>query len=60
MLVRDLIDYLLREVNASRLNGTDQVPAELIRLVDDGHIDVAEYLAGKYDIKRGAESIGKD
>lgn len=60
MLVRDLIDYLLAEVGAGRLAGSDKVPAELIRLIDDGHLDVTKYLAGKFNIKEGVGSIGQD
>lgn len=60
ILVRDLIDYLLAEVGAGRLAGSDKVSAELIRLIDDGHLDVAKYLAGKYDIKERRDAGGQD
>ena len=60
ILVRDLIDYLLAEVGAGRLAGSDKVPAELIRLIDDGHLDVTEYLAGKFNIKEGVDAGGQE
>lgn len=59
MTIRDLIDYLLAEVGSGRLHGSDAVPAELIRLIDDGHIDAAEYLDGKCNIKEGADASAK-
>ena len=59
MLVRELIDYLLAEVGAGQLAGSDKVPEELIRLIDDGHIDAVEYLTDKYDIKEGVGNIGQ-
>lgn len=59
MLVRELIDYLLDEVGAGRLAGSDKVPEDLIRLIDDGHLDITEYLADKYDIKEGVGNIGQ-
>lgn len=59
MLIRELIDYLLAEVGAGQLAGSDKVPAELIRLIDDGHLDITEYLADKYDIKEGVGNIGQ-
>lgn len=60
MLVRELIDYLLAEVGAGRLKGSDKVPEDLIRLVDDGHLDITEYLADKLNIKRGVDIGGKN
>lgn len=55
MQIRELIDYLLDEITSGRLQGSDPVSMELIRMVDDGHLDVAEYLAGKFKIGGDAD-----
>lgn len=47
----DLIDYMLRHVMDGSIKLSD--PVVLTGQINDGHIDVAEYLASKYDIRRG-------
>lgn len=58
MLVRELIDYLLVEVNSGRFTGSDKVPAELADLIrgEPAHLDPAEYLADKFNIKEGVNA----
>ena len=55
MLIRELIDYLVAEMESGRLQGSDPVPMELVHRIEDGHLDVAEYLAGKFKIGGDAD-----
>ena len=55
MLTRELIDYLVGELGSGRLKGSDPVPVELVHRIEDGHLDVAEYLAGKFKIGGDAD-----
>ena len=50
----DLIDYMLCHVMDGSIKLSDPV------VINDGHINVAEYLADKYDIKRGVDIIAKN
>ena len=56
MTVRELIDRLLARIQNGELRGSDPVPEDLL---DDGHLDAAEYLAGKYGIRSDADESGK-
>lgn len=62
MMVADAVQWLFERVNSGALSNGDQVPVELAHLIlgEAEHIDVAEYLADKFGITRGAESIGED
>lgn len=53
--VRELIDRLFARIQAGELRGSDPVPADLL---DDEHLDAAEYLARKYGIR--GDTDGQD
>lgn len=53
MTVAGLVEYLLQEVSSGSIRPSDQVSEELIRRMKPEHVDVVEYLAGKYGIKEG-------
>jgi hypothetical protein len=55
MLIRELIDYLFDEITSGRIQGSDPVPVELVHRIEDGHLDVAEYLADKFKIGGDAD-----
>lgn len=46
----DLIDYMLQHVMDGSIRLSDPILPEDIRRIDDGHIDVIDYLANKYNI----------
>lgn len=46
--VRELIDRLLARIQSGELRGSDPVPEDLL---DDEHLDAAEYLARKFNIR---------
>ena len=50
--VRELIDRLLARIQSGELKGSDLVPGDLL---DDEHLDAAEYLARKYGIRSDAD-----
>ena len=50
--VRELIDRLFARIQNGELKGSDPVPADLL---DDEHLDAAEYLARKYGIRGDAD-----
>ena len=52
MTVRELIDRLFVRIQAGEIKGSDQVPENLL---EDGHLDPAEYLARKYGIRSDAD-----
>ena len=54
--VRELIDRLLARIQNGELRGSDPVPEDLL---DDEHLDAAEYLARKYGIRGDADESGK-
>lgn len=54
--VRELIDRLFARIQNGELRGSDPVPADLL---DDEHLDAAEYLARKYGIRSGADGHNK-
>lgn len=56
MTVRELIDRLLARIQNGELRGSDPVPEDLL---DDEHLDAAEYLARKYGIRGDADESGK-
>ena len=56
MTVRELIDRLLARIQNGELRGSDPVPEDLL---DDEHLDAAEYLARKYGIRSGADGDNK-
>ena len=53
--VRELIDRLLARIQSGELRGSDPVPADLL---DDEHMDVAEYVARKFNI--GSDADGQE
>ena len=55
MTVRELIDRLLARIQNGELRGSDPVPEDLL---DDEHLDAAEYLARKYGI--GGDADGQE
>lgn len=55
----DLVDYMIQHVSDGSIQLSDKVPADLFNEIGDGHMDVAEYLASKYDIERGADASGQ-
>ena len=54
--VRELIDRLFARIQNGELRGSDPVPEDLL---DDEHLDAAEYLARKYGIRGDADESGK-
>ena len=56
MTVRELIDRLLARIQNGELRGSDPVPEDLL---DDEHLDAAEYLARKYGIRGDADGHNK-
>ena len=54
--VRELIDRLLARIQNGELRGSDPVPEDLL---DEEHLDAAEYLARKYGIRSGADGHNK-
>ena len=54
VMVRELIDRLFARIQNGELKGSDPVPADLL---DDEHLDAAEYLARKYGIRRDGLGI---
>lgn len=53
--VRELIDKILARIQSGELRGSDPMPADLL---DDEHLDPAEYLARKYNI--GSDADGQE
>lgn len=58
--LRELIDYLLDGFISGRLAGCNPVPEDVVEYIHGGHVDVAEYLAKKYSIKRGEDTDGQE
>lgn len=54
--VRELIDRLLARIQNGELRGSDPVPEDLL---DDEHLDAAEYLARKFNIRSDADGDNK-
>lgn len=54
--VRELIDRLFARIQNGELKGSDPVPADLL---DDEHLDAAEYIARKYNIRGDADGSGE-
>ena len=52
--VRELIDRLFARIQNGELKGSDPVPADLL---DDEHLDAAEYIAGKFNIIRSGADV---
>ena len=50
--VRELIDRLFARIQNGELKGSDPVPADLL---DDEHLDAAEYIARKFNIRGDAD-----
>ena len=50
--VRELIDRLFVRIQNGELRGSDPVPADLL---DDEHLDAAEYIARKFNIRGDAD-----
>lgn len=50
--VRELIDRIFARIQNGELKGSDPVPADLL---DDEHLDAAEYIARKYNIRGDAD-----
>lgn len=50
--VRELIDRLLARIQSGELRGSDPVPGDIL---DDDHLDPAEYMAQKYNIRGDAD-----
>lgn len=57
--LRELIDYLLDGLISGRLEGRNPVPEDVVEYIHGGHVDVSEYLARKYRIKRGEDTDGQ-
>lgn len=57
MTVRELIDRLLARIQNGELRGSDPVPEDLL---DDEHLDAAEYIARKYGIRGDADDRRAD
>ena len=57
MTVRELIDRLLARIQNGELRGSDPVPEDLL---DDEHLDAAEYLARKFNIRGDADDRRAD
>lgn len=55
--VRELIDRLLARIQNGELRGSDPVPEDLL---DDEHLDAAEYLARKFNIRGDADGQDND
>ncbi len=55
MTVRELIDRLFARIQSGEIRGDDSVPENLL---EDRHLDPAEYLAQKYSI--GSDADGQD
>lgn len=55
--VRELIDRLLARIQNGELRGSDPVPEDLL---DDEHLDAAEYLARKFNIRGDADDRRAD
>ena len=55
----DLIDYMIQHVEDGSIQLSDKVPADLFNEIGDGHMDVTDYLASKYDIQRGVKANGQ-
>ena len=53
---RDLLDRIMAGVNSGEFMMQDPVPEGFF---EDGHMDVAEYIADKYDIRGDADDGGK-
>lgn len=58
--LRELIDYLLDGLISGRLAGGNPVPEDVVEYIHGGRVDVAEYLARKYSIKRGDDIDGQE
>lgn len=56
MTVRELIDRLLARIQNGELRGSDPVPEDLL---DDEHLDAAEYLVRKFNIRGDADGHNK-
>ncbi len=57
MTVRELIDRLLARIQNGELRGSDPVPEDL---PDDEHLDAAEYIARKFNIRGDADDRRAD
>ena len=57
MTVRELIDRLLARIQNGELRGSDPVPEDLL---DDEHLDAAEYIARKFNIRGDADDRRAD
>ena len=56
----DLVNYMLQHVMDGSIRLSDPVPIDLDQqLRSVRHLEVAEYLADKYDIKRGVDAGGQ-
>ena len=55
MTVHELIDMFFARIQSGELRGDDPVPDNLL---EDRHLDLAEYLAQKYSI--GSDADGQD
>lgn len=62
MTFRELVDYIMGEIGSQRHKMTDQVPLDVSDKIRGGpeHIDPAEYLAGKFNIKERVDAGGQD
>lgn len=58
MIVAEMVDYLFEEVNSGRLKMSDQIPDEILH--GGENLTVTDYIAGKYNIKRGGDTDGQD
>lgn len=52
----ELLDYLWDGFSTGRMRGDDPVPEEVVEYIHGGHLDVAEYLADKFNIKEGVDA----
>lgn len=56
----DLINYMIQHVEDGSIQLTDKVPADLFNEIGDRHMDVTDYLASKYDIRKGVCADGQN
>lgn len=56
----DLVDYMIQHVSDGSIQLSDKVPSDLLNEIEDRHMDVTDYLAGKYDIRKGVCAYGQN
>lgn len=58
MTVTEMVNFLFEQVNTGRLRMSDQIPDEILH--GGENLTVTDYIAGKYNIKRGGDTDGQD